>query len=224
MDIIKYCVAPTPKCPFSFLWSQAIQHLPRNWGWGPELGPRDISKLPRQRLRGTALGNHAALDPNRNWWPNISFPALTATVLWASRAGFLPLSTNRASPCTDTEHPKAGCSLSGPSMWSLAFATRGINLCFEGWSFKGGSCSPILSWLQNSEPQQWALPATPTVKIMKLWLTALPSQGPSQNLGPDCVFGILNPLLLSSLNCMTIEPPIWWPLRGNIWKFILMKT
>lgn len=97
MDIIKYCVAPTPKCPFSFLWSHAIQHLPRNWSRGPELGPRDISKLPRQRLGMTAQGNRPALDANGNWWPNISFPALTAIVLWASRTGCLPLSTNRAS-------------------------------------------------------------------------------------------------------------------------------
>lgn len=118
--------------------------------------------------------------------------------------------------------PKACCSLSGPSMWSLAFATWGINLCFEGWSFKGGSYSPILSWLQNSEPQQWALPETPTVKIMKLWLTALPSQGPFQNLGPYCVFGILNPLYwvllivwqLSPLYCDLLEKIpenlSWW--------------
>lgn len=143
----------------------------------------------------TALGNHPALDPNRDWWPNISFSALPAIVLWASRTGCLPLSTNRASPglfyAQTPRTPKAGPSLFGSTTRPRAFATCGINLCSkEGPSGKGGVAFALPCCL-GCRNLWWWFPETPRVTIEKLRLMALPSQGFSQRLAVDLGFRVL---------------------------------
>ena len=93
------------------LYPNVIRHIKASW----------------TRLGMTALGNHPALDPNRDWWPNISFPALTAIVLWASRTGCLPLSTNSFSGAflhADTRNPKGRPQ----SLWACHSASSSCHM------------------------------------------------------------------------------------------------